>query len=80
MIAIPKPSYRTLAISFVFFFLFTAFLLIRLYSEISKNYGVNGLTEVFGIKLLEDLKFSQRLYPHIHDTIGFYFCLIKNLD
>ncbi len=49
-------------------------------SEISKNYGVNGLTEVFGIKLLEDLKFSQRLYPHIHDTIGFYFCLIKNLD
>ena len=48
--------------------------------EISKNYGVKGLTEVFGINLLDDLKFSQRLYPHIHDTIGFYFCLIKKVD
>ena len=45
--------------------------------EISKNYGVKGLTNVFGVKLLEDLKFSQRLYPHLHDTIGFYYCLIK---
>jgi len=48
--------------------------------EISKEYGVKGLTEVFGISLKEDLKFSQRLYPHIHDTIGFYFCLIKKLE
>ncbi|MFX1569487.1 MAG: RsmB/NOP family class I SAM-dependent RNA methyltransferase [Promethearchaeota archaeon] len=46
--------------------------------EISGNYGVKGLTEVFGISLLESLKFSQRLYPHLHDTIGFYYCLIKN--
>ncbi|MFX1418020.1 MAG: RsmB/NOP family class I SAM-dependent RNA methyltransferase [Promethearchaeota archaeon] len=46
--------------------------------KLSNNYGVNGLTEVFGINLNENLKFSQRLYPHIHDTIGFYFCLIKN--
>ena len=48
--------------------------------KISRDYGVNGLTEVFGINLLDDLKFSQRLYPHIHDTIGFYFCLIKRVD
>ena len=48
--------------------------------EISKNYGVKGLTNVFGVNLLEDLKFSQRLYPHLHDTIGFYFCLIKKED
>jgi len=48
--------------------------------KISRDYGVNGLTEVFGINLLDDLKFSQRLYPHIHDTIGFYFCLIKKVD
>ena len=48
--------------------------------EISQNYGVKGLTEVFGVPLLDDLKFSQRLYPHLHDTIGFYFCLIKNLE
>ncbi len=47
--------------------------------EISEKYGVNGLTEVFGTYLREDLKFSQRLYPYIHDTIGFYFCLIKSI-
>ncbi len=46
-------------------------------TKISKNYGLKGLTEIFGNKLIEDLKLSQRLYPHIHDTIGFYFCLIK---
>ena len=45
--------------------------------EISKNYGVNGLTKVFGANLSEDLMFSQRFYPHLHDTIGFYFCLKK---
>jgi 16S rRNA C967 or C1407 C5-methylase (RsmB/RsmF family) len=48
--------------------------------EISKNYGVKGLTKVFGVNLSEDLMFSQRLYPHLHDTIGFYFCLIKKED
>ncbi len=48
--------------------------------EISKNYGVRGLTNVFGVNLLEDLMFSQRLYPHLHNTIGFYFCLIKKED
>ncbi len=48
--------------------------------EISKNYGVEGLTNVFGVNLLKNLKFSQRLYPHLHDTIGFFFCLIKKAD
>lgn len=48
--------------------------------EISKNYGVKGLTNVFGVNLLEDLMFSQRLYLHLHNTIGFYFCLIKKED
>ncbi|MFW9988746.1 MAG: RsmB/NOP family class I SAM-dependent RNA methyltransferase [Candidatus Odinarchaeota archaeon] len=48
--------------------------------KISKNYGVKGLTKVFGSKLIEGLKLSQRLYPHIHDTIGFYFCLIKKTE
>jgi NOL1/NOP2/sun family putative RNA methylase len=47
-------------------------------SKIPKVYGIPGLTEVYGTNLREDLKFSQRLYPHIHDTIGFYFCLINN--
>lgn len=48
--------------------------------KISENYGVKGLIKVFGTTLIEDLKFSQRLYPHIHDTIGFYFCLFEKLD
>lgn len=48
--------------------------------EISKNYGVKGLTNIFGVNLLEDLMFSQHLYPHLHNTIGFYFCLIKKED
>ncbi|MFW9971230.1 MAG: RsmB/NOP family class I SAM-dependent RNA methyltransferase [Candidatus Odinarchaeota archaeon] len=46
-------------------------------SEISESYGTNGLVSVYGKSLREDLKNSQRLYPHIHDTIGFYFCLIR---
>ncbi len=46
-------------------------------SKIPKNFGVSGLTEVYGKSLRDDLKYSQRLYPHIHHTIGFYFCLLK---
>ncbi|MFX0029708.1 MAG: RsmB/NOP family class I SAM-dependent RNA methyltransferase, partial [Candidatus Hermodarchaeota archaeon] len=45
--------------------------------KISNTYGVRGLTEVFGMNLKEDLEYSQRLYPHIHDTIGFFLCLLK---
>lgn len=45
--------------------------------ELPHRYGDNGLTEVYGKSLRTDLKYSQRLYPHIHDTIGFYLCLIK---
>jgi len=46
-------------------------------SKISKSFGVSGLTEVYGKNLREDLRCSQRLYPHLHDTIGFYLCLLK---
>jgi NOL1/NOP2/sun family putative RNA methylase len=46
-------------------------------SKISKTYGVNGLTEIYGRNLRENLRNSQRLYPHLHDTIGFYLCLFK---
>lgn len=46
-------------------------------SEINESYGVNGFTQVYGKTLRKDLKFSQRLYPHIHDTIGFFLCLIR---
>lgn len=47
--------------------------------KISESYGINGLTKVYGMTLREDLKFSQRLYPHIHNTIGFFICLIKRI-
>ena len=46
-------------------------------SKISNTFGVSGLTEVYGKSLREDLRYSQRLYPHLHDTIGFYLCLLK---
>ena len=45
--------------------------------KISHQYGNVGITKVFGRTLRDDLKYSQRLYPHIHDTIGFFLCLIK---
>ena len=46
--------------------------------KIHIKYGLNGFTKVFGKDLLNQLENSQRLYPHIHNTIGFYMCLIKN--
>ncbi len=41
--------------------------------------GINGLTNFDGIPLRMDLINAQRLYPHIHDTIGFFMCKIKML-
>ncbi|TFG18323.1 MAG: RsmB/NOP family class I SAM-dependent RNA methyltransferase [Promethearchaeota archaeon] len=49
-------------------------------AKISKGYGANGLNKVFGLKLRDDLRFSQRFYPHLQDTIGFYLCVIQKLD
>ena len=46
-------------------------------SKISNTFGVSGLTEVYGKNLREDLRYSQRIYPHLHDIIGFYLCLLK---
>jgi NOL1/NOP2/sun family putative RNA methylase len=46
-------------------------------SELPHDYGENGFTEIYGKSLRDDLKYSKRIYPHIHDTIGFYLCLIK---
>ncbi len=45
--------------------------------KISFNWGLEGLTKVFGKALDSDLRFSQRFYPHIHGTIGFYICLLS---
>jgi len=49
-------------------------------SEIKESYGRKGLNKVYGKELNEQLKYSRRFYPHIHDTIGFYFCLIRKID
>ncbi len=49
---------------------------------IDKNltqYGISGFNEVYGKSLINELMFSQRLYPHIHDTIGFFLCLIRRI-
>ncbi|MFX0006866.1 MAG: RsmB/NOP family class I SAM-dependent RNA methyltransferase [Candidatus Hermodarchaeota archaeon] len=43
-------------------------------SEINPSYGVKGLTRIYDRLLKDGLKRSKRLYPHIHDTIGF-FCV-----
>ncbi|MFX0042571.1 MAG: RsmB/NOP family class I SAM-dependent RNA methyltransferase [Candidatus Hodarchaeota archaeon] len=45
--------------------------------KIKEQYGVNGYINIFGSTLREDIQFSQRLFPHLHDTIGFFICLIK---
>ena len=49
-------------------------------SEILYKYGENGFTRVYGKSLRDDLIFSQRIYPHLHDTIGFFLCLIKKFQ
>jgi NOL1/NOP2/sun family putative RNA methylase len=46
-------------------------------SEIKTQYGINGLTYIYKNNLIKDLKNAQRFYPHIHDTIGFFICLIS---
>lgn len=48
--------------------------------KLKNQYGVDGFSKVFGKTLKHKLKLSQRLYPHIHDTIGFYLCLLKKLS
>jgi len=47
--------------------------------KVNNQFGVEGFTNIYSINLMKNLQYSQRLYPHVHDTIGFYFCLIKKL-
>ena len=46
-------------------------------SEIKTQYGINGFTHVYEKNLINDLRKAQRFFPHIHDTIGFFICLIS---
>ncbi len=47
--------------------------------KIPGNYGVNGIIDVYNKTLREDIKYSQRLYPHLHNTIGFFISLIQKV-
>ncbi|MCE4617197.1 MAG: RsmB/NOP family class I SAM-dependent RNA methyltransferase [Desulfurococcales archaeon] len=42
--------------------------------------GVAGIDEYRGIKFDPRLKKCRRLYPHIHNTEGFFICKIKKKD
>jgi len=44
--------------------------------DISIQYGVKGLKNAFGTDFQDSMGKSQRLYPYLHDTIGFFVCLI----
>lgn len=45
--------------------------------EIPKKYGINGLTKFNQAQLDDSLKYAQRIYPHLHNTIGFFICMIE---
>jgi NOL1/NOP2/sun family putative RNA methylase len=45
--------------------------------KIPSSYGVDGIIDVYDKRLREDIKYSQRLYPHLHNTIGFFISLIE---
>jgi NOL1/NOP2/sun family putative RNA methylase len=45
--------------------------------KIPKSYGVDGIIDIYDKSLREDIKYSQRLFPHTNDTIGFFVCLIQ---
>jgi NOL1/NOP2/sun family putative RNA methylase len=41
------------------------------------EYGINGLTKFGEIRFHDDIKKTKRLYPHVHDTLGFYIAKLR---
>jgi len=41
------------------------------------EYGTSGLTKFGEIKFHDTIKNTKRLYPHIHDTLGFYIAKVR---
>jgi NOL1/NOP2/sun family putative RNA methylase len=41
------------------------------------QYGIEGLTNFGDIRFHHDMKNTKRLYPHIHNTLGFYIARLK---
>ena len=47
--------------------------------SIDDEWGLPGYINVFGMDLSEELLKSRRLLPHIHNTIGFFYCLLRKI-
>lgn len=45
--------------------------------SVNDEWGLPGYINVFGMDLSEDLLKARRLFPHIHNTIGFFYCLLQ---
>ena len=41
------------------------------------EFGASGLTEFQGIMFAESMKNTRRLYPHLHDTTGFFVAKLR---
>jgi 16S rRNA C967 or C1407 C5-methylase (RsmB/RsmF family) len=41
------------------------------------EHGTEGLTSFGHFRFHDDLKNTKRLYPHIHDTLGFYIAKVR---
>jgi tRNA (cytosine40_48-C5)-methyltransferase len=41
------------------------------------QYGIQGLTKFGDIRFHDDMKNTKRLYPHIHNTLGFYIAKLR---
>jgi tRNA (cytosine40_48-C5)-methyltransferase len=41
------------------------------------KYGSNGLTEFANYQFTKELKYTKRLYPHIHNTNGFFIAKLR---
>ncbi|MGN6629865.1 MAG: NOL1/NOP2/sun family putative RNA methylase [Candidatus Nitrosocosmicus sp.] len=44
------------------------------------KYGINGLTEFNNYKFDKKIKKTKRLYPHIHNTNGFFIAKLKKIN
>ncbi len=47
--------------------------------QIKDQIGVPGLEKFEKHNFHHDIKYSQRLYPHIHDSEGFFYCLLERI-
>ena len=44
---------------------------------VNDNYGLPGFNRIFGVDLDLELLNARRYYPHVHDTEGFFYCLLQ---